>query len=149
MRRRGVEVEIALFDVLTVISFVTGEAEQTFLQNRINTIPQGQAEAESTLPIREAEQPVFAPAVSAPCGIVVREVIPDAAIGGIILANRSPLAFGEVRAPALPVRFGKPSRFGRQPASFRGCRLRLMQESLHPIIPADNTRTDEWRLPVS
>src|SRR5439155_15118278 len=35
--------------------------------------------------------------------VIVREVIPDIAVGGIVLADGAPLPLGKVRAPAFPV----------------------------------------------
>src|SRR5262249_45340497 len=60
-------------------------------------------EAQTALAIGDAEQSVLAPAVRAAAGVIVREVIPAIAVGGVVLADRSPLALGEVRTPALPV----------------------------------------------
>ena len=39
--RRRVEIKIILFNVLAVVSFVAGEAEEAFFHNRIFAVPQG------------------------------------------------------------------------------------------------------------
>jgi hypothetical protein len=48
--RRRVEIEVVLLDVLAVIAFAVGEAEQTFLENGIASVPEREREAEQ-LPI--------------------------------------------------------------------------------------------------
>ena len=123
MSRGGIEVEVAVLDVFAVITFVAGEAIQTFLEDRVDTIPQGEGKAESALAVGETEQAIFTPAVRAPCSIVVREMAPDAAVGGVVFANRSPLAFGEIRTPTFPVCVRLTTRFCTQSAAF--CRRRL------------------------
>src|SRR5262249_42606305 len=62
-----------------------------------------QREAEAALAVRDAEEPVLAPAVDAAAGVVVREVVPAGAIRRVVLPNRPPLPLGEIRPPALPV----------------------------------------------
>src|SRR5262249_23692618 len=46
---------------------------------------------------------VFAPAVGAAAGVVVREVAPAVAVGRVVLADGRPLPLGQVRPPPLPV----------------------------------------------
>src|SRR5207245_3567444 len=61
------------------------------------------SEAQAAFTVREAEQPVLAPAVRAAARVVVGKVVPAGAVGRVVLAHRPPLALGQVRAPALPV----------------------------------------------
>src|SRR5205823_7575005 len=80
-------------------------------------VPQGQAEAQPALAVRDAQEPVLAPAVGPAAGVVVREVLPAGAARRVILADGAPLALGQVRAPALPVLlapgvFPEPEGFG-------------------------------------
>ncbi len=46
VRRRGVEVEVVLLDVLAVIALAAGEPEEPLLEDRIAPVPEGQREAE-------------------------------------------------------------------------------------------------------
>src|SRR5262249_49749833 len=59
-------------------------------------------EAQPLLVVGDAGQPVLAPAVGAGPGLVVGEVVPGVAAVAVVLADRPPLAFAEVRAPLLP-----------------------------------------------
>src|SRR6185312_13388517 len=116
MGRRGIQVEVRLLDVLSVIPFRTGQAEESFLQYGIALIPERQREAEPSLPVADTEQAVFAPPVGAAPGVVVREIVPNIAVLGVVLPHRAPLPFGEVGPPPLPVPgppfiLGKPSGF--------------------------------------
>src|SRR5262249_46542787 len=105
VRRRGIEVVVALLHVLSVVAFVPGETEQALFENRILAVPQREPEAEAALAIGDSQQPVFAPAVGPAARVVVRQRFPGVAAGRVILAHRAPLAFGEIRAPPLPVLF--------------------------------------------
>src|SRR5262249_29118637 len=102
-RRRGVEVEVTLLDVLAVVALRPGQPEEAFLEDAVAAVPQRQGEAQPALAVADAEQAVLAPAVGPAAGVVVREIVPGVAGGGIVLTHRPPLAFGQVRAPAFPV----------------------------------------------
>ena len=52
--------------------------------------------------VAEAGDAVLAPAVGAAAGVVVGEVLPGVAAGGVVLADGAPLAVAEVGAPAAP-----------------------------------------------
>ncbi len=103
VRGRGVQVEVVLLDVLAVVALGTGEAEESFLEDGISAVPEGEGEAESALAIGDAEQAVLSPAIGAAAGVLVGEVGPAGAVGGVVLADGAPLAFGEIGSPALPV----------------------------------------------
>src|ERR1043166_8644070 len=103
MRRRRIEVEIRLFDVLAVIALGSAQAKKALLQNRVTPVPQGERKTEATLAIANSEQAVFAPAISAAAGVVMRKIIPARAAGRIILAHRAPLPLDQIRSPPLPV----------------------------------------------
>ncbi len=132
MRRRGIQVEVILLDVLAVIAFVAGQAEEALLQNRIASIPERQREANVLVTIGDSRDSIFAPAIRARTGVIVRKIFPRGAVRTVVLAHGAPLAFGEIRSPALPVsgaeaRFLQPFFFGchakRRPAvaSLSGC----------------------------
>src|SRR5262249_47873126 len=72
--------------------------------DRIAFVPQRDAEAQVLIPVAEAGERLFVPAVGAAPRVVVREVRPRVAVGAVVLADRSPGAVADVGAPALPVR---------------------------------------------
>ena len=115
VRRRRVDVEVVLLDVLAVIALAVGETEETFLQDRVALVPQRQREAQALLVVGDAAQPVFAPTIGARSRLVVTEVVPGVAVGAVVLAHRAPLPLAQVRAPALPARC--PVRVRRSGAS--------------------------------
>jgi hypothetical protein len=63
VRRRAVEVEVVLLDILAVVAFAVGQAEEPFLQDGVLAVPQRQGEAETLVVVRDAGQAVLAPAV--------------------------------------------------------------------------------------
>ena len=71
MGRRAVEVEVVLLDILAVVAFAVGQAEEPFLQDGVLAVPQRQGEAEALLVVGDAGQAVLAPAVGAGAGLVV------------------------------------------------------------------------------
>ena len=113
MRRRGIEVVIALLDIFAVISFGPGQAEQTLFQNRIALIPQRHDKAEPAFAIGEAQQAIFAPAIRPAARMIMREITPAIPVGGIILPNRSPLPLGKIGSPAFPILIAPSSSFRR------------------------------------
>src|SRR5688500_2675150 len=102
MRRRRIEVEVVLLDVLAVIPFAVRQTEQPFLQDRVLAVPERQRKAQLLLVIGDAGQAVLAPAVGARARLVVREVVPRVADGAVVLANGAPLPLAQVRPPPLP-----------------------------------------------
>src|SRR5512144_1767477 len=70
---------------------------------RIAAVPQRDREAHPALAIADPEQTVLAPAVRPAARLIVGQVAPALAGGGVVLAHGAPLALGEVRAPAPPV----------------------------------------------
>ncbi|MGC4089204.1 MAG: hypothetical protein QM756_15230 [Polyangiaceae bacterium] len=102
-RRRSVQVVVELLDVLTVIAFRPGQAEQALLQDGVAFVPQREREAQARLAVTNAEQAIFAPAVGAAARLIVGEVVPALAVRGVVFTHRAPLALGKVRAPALPI----------------------------------------------
>src|SRR6185437_469887 len=85
VRGRRVEVVVALFHLLAVVAFWTGETEEPFLEDRIAAIPERQPEAEPALPVGDAEETILAPTVDPAARMVVREVVPAIAVGGVVL----------------------------------------------------------------
>ena len=102
VRRRRVDVEVVLLDVLAVIPLAVREAEQPLLEDRVSPVPEREGEAETLLVVRDPADAVLAPAVGARARLVVREVVPGVAVRAVVLANGPPLPLGEVGAPLLP-----------------------------------------------
>src|SRR5687767_14725098 len=63
VRRRAVEIEVVLLDILAVVRLAVGEPEQALFQNWIALVPQRQRKAQPLLVIRQSAKPVFTPAV--------------------------------------------------------------------------------------
>ena len=103
MSRSGIKMVVLFLDVFTVIALVPVHSEESFLQNRITTIPQRNSKAQAALTITEAKQPVFSPAVSSSACVIMRKPCPRSAVGGIILTHRAPLPIRKIRSPAFPV----------------------------------------------
>ena len=102
VRRRAVEVEVVLLDVLAVVALAVGEPEQALLQDRVALVPQRQRKAQPLLVVAEPAEPVLAPLVGARARLVVREVVPGVAVFAVVLADRAPLPFAQIRSPFLP-----------------------------------------------
>src|SRR5262249_54858344 len=65
--------------------------------------PERNREMEEPAVVAEAEEAVLAPAVGTRTCVLVGEVVPCITVGGIVLPDRSPLAFAEVVPPAPPL----------------------------------------------
>jgi hypothetical protein len=116
--RQRIEVEVLFLDVLAVIALGAAETEQAFLQERVLAVPQRPRETQPALAVRDAEQPVLAPAVGAAARVVVRQVVPAVAVGRVVLAHGPPLALRQIRTEPLPVALARgalaqPFAFGR------------------------------------
>ena len=103
IRGRGIEVIIELLDVLAMVALGIGEAEEAFLEDGVLAVPEREREAEMLPVVAEAGEAVLAPAIRAAAGVIVGEIFPGIAAGGVVFAHRAPLAFGKVRTPAPPV----------------------------------------------
>ena len=53
--------------------------------------------------VAKTADPVLTPAVSPRAGVIVGEIVPGRSVGAVVLANRAPLARGEIGAPAPPM----------------------------------------------
>jgi len=62
---RAVEVEIILLDVLAVIAFAVGQAEQPFLEDRVLAVPQGERETQPLVVVAETGEASLAPVIGA------------------------------------------------------------------------------------
>ncbi len=89
-------------DIFPVVSFTAGEAKEAFLEDRITTIPQREREADELLPIGDAAETIFVPAIRLRASVIVREIIPGHTIGAIVLTDCAPGALAEVGPPTFP-----------------------------------------------
>ena len=114
MRRRRVEVEVLLLDILAVVAFLVRQTEEAFLEDRVTAIPQSETEAQPLFVIAEAGKGILAPAEGALMSVIEWEIRPGVAVRRVVLANGSPGAVGKVRPPAGPVggRIAEPVAFG-------------------------------------
>ena len=101
--RQRVEVPPVLLRILAVVALVAGQAEDALLEDRVAPVPERERETEPLLDVREAGEPVLAPAVGARAGMIVRQVLPRGAVRAVVLADRAPLPLAEIRAPVVPV----------------------------------------------
>src|SRR5690606_32343040 len=97
------QVEIILFDILTVIAFCSGQAKQPFLQDRITFVPQRHAQTQVLKTVAHTAQPVLVPTVCPAARVAVWKVIPGIAIRAVILTNRTPGAITDIRPPVFPI----------------------------------------------
>src|SRR5688572_7253635 len=128
---RRVEVVVALLHVLAVVAFLPGDTEQPLLENGVALVPEREREAQTALPVADAEESILAPSVGAASRVVVREVLPDCAVSGVVLTDGAPLPFGEVRTPPLPVHLP-----GGGQGELLGFRVLRMWTSRHSSCPA-------------
>src|SRR5262245_57081541 len=104
MRRRRVEVEVIFLDILAMVALRAGQAEQPLLEDRVLPVPERQREAEPLPVVADADQPLLVPAGGPRTGVVVRKVVPGAAVWAVVLAHGAPSALAQVWPPALPGR---------------------------------------------
>ena len=147
VRRRRVEIVVELLHVLAVVSFLTGEAEQALLEDRIALVPERHREAEMLAPVGDSRDAVLVPAIRARARVVVRDVVPRRAARAVVLADGAPRALAQVRAPALPVgraiaRLGKPLLFA---GSHGPPSVRLRSGSVTRRQAATRARRDRGR----
>src|SRR5271157_867218 len=63
MGRRAVEIEVVLLDVLPMVALAVGEAEESFLEDRVLAVPERDGEAQQLLVIRQPGNPVLTPVI--------------------------------------------------------------------------------------
>jgi len=85
-----------------VLALTVGQAKQPLFEDRVVAVPEGQAEAEVLLVVGDAGDAILAPAIGAGPGLFVGEEIPGITVRTVVLPDRSPLSFTEVRPPFLP-----------------------------------------------
>src|SRR4029077_5993003 len=99
----SIQIKVVFLYVFAVVAFEVRQPEETLLQKRIALVPERESEADSLMAVAEAGDAVFTPAIGAGASLVVSKIVPGVAVRAVVLANRSPLAFGKIGAPALPM----------------------------------------------
>ena len=61
--RGAVEIEIVFLDVLAVVAFAVGQAEQPFLEDRVLAVPEGQGKTQDLMVIADPCESVLPPTV--------------------------------------------------------------------------------------
>src|SRR5882672_11821383 len=101
-----------------MIALVACEAEETFFQDGVAPIPEGQRKAHDLVPVADPFDSVLPPAIGARARVIVRKILPSRTARAVIFADGSPLALGEIGSPPLPMFFSSACFF--KPAVFRG-----------------------------
>jgi hypothetical protein len=73
---RGIEVEVVLLDILTVIGLRRDQAKQPLFQKRVFTIPQYQGKHQDLVTVTDTGQPILTPAIGFGTGKVMRKKVP-------------------------------------------------------------------------
>src|SRR5215471_3328801 len=102
VRREVIDVEVVLLDVLPVVAFGIGQAEQPLLEDRVPLIPQRQGQAQPLLVVADPGEAILAPAVRAGSRLIMTEIRPGIPVLAVVLPDRSPLPFAEIRPPGAP-----------------------------------------------
>lgn len=75
---------------------LSSQAKQTFFEDGVTAVPQGQSKTEKLVAIADAGQSIFIPAIGATAGMVMGEIIPGFAMLAVIFAYRAPGAFSQL-----------------------------------------------------
>src|SRR5262249_4958615 len=102
MARHVVEVKVILLDILAMIAFERGEAEEALLGNGIDAGPESGREDQELIAVAAAGDAILAPAVGFAAGQVVRQEAPGVASGAVIFADGRPGSVAHVWAPPAP-----------------------------------------------
>src|SRR5512143_4160678 len=114
-----IDVIVEFLDVFAVVALKTGQPEEPLFQDRVFSVPEGEGKAEVLVDVRYTPKTVFAPAVGAGAGMVVREILPCLAALAIVLTDCTPLTLAQLWAPFFPEDLVcpvllKPNLFGRR-----------------------------------
>ena len=98
----GVEVPPELLHVFSVVALRVRDAEPALLEAVVLAVPERDSEVEAAVAVAQAADAVLAPAVGAGVRLVEREGRPRVAVGGVVLADRAPLAARDIGPPEAP-----------------------------------------------
>src|SRR5207245_628111 len=96
--------KVALLDVLAVVAFVAGHAEETLLQNRIPPVPERERKADLLVAVADPRQSILVPTIDSGPRMVMRKILPGRAVRAVVFAHSAPGALAHVRSPPVPVR---------------------------------------------
>src|SRR5205823_5005158 len=74
MRRRGVEIEVALLAIFAMIALWAGQTKQPFLEDRVASVPQRHGKTEPAFPVANPQEAVLSPAVGTTASVVMRKI---------------------------------------------------------------------------
>ncbi len=103
VRRRAVQIEVTLLDVLAVVALRAGQAEQALFEERVAVVPEREPEADVLMAIADAGEAVLVPAVDTRSGVIVRKEFPGVAVRAVVFADRRPGTVAEIWSPAFPM----------------------------------------------
>ena len=95
--------KVILLHVLAVVSFVSGQAEEPFLENGVRFVPESEAKTDILMAVANGGKSILVPAIRARAGLGVWKLFPGFSRSAVVLANRAPGAVTHVWSPALPV----------------------------------------------
>src|SRR5580704_11359870 len=91
------------FITITVGFRVFGtHTEDTFLQERVAPIPEGQRETESLQSAAKAGEAVLVPAVGARARMFIGKILPCLAVGAVILSHGAPGTLADIGSDRFP-----------------------------------------------
>ena len=98
----GVQIVIELFAIFAVVAFAVGQSEQTFLEDGVACVPEGQRKAESLVMIGKSGDAILAPPVGATAGMIMGQITPRVAVCAVIFTYRPPLPLAKIGSPLSP-----------------------------------------------
>jgi hypothetical protein len=84
-----IEVIVELLAVFAVVSFMSSDAEEALLEDRVDAIPKPQAKTEPLVIVAKTGEAVFTPSVCTRSGVCMRKVRPGVAVGRVVFTNSS------------------------------------------------------------
>jgi hypothetical protein len=73
-----------------MVALAVRQSKKTLLENRVATVPEGQAKYEKLITVAEACDGILAPAISFASRQVVSEKIPRRTVGAVVFAYGAP-----------------------------------------------------------
>ena len=108
VRRRAVQVEPVLLDVLAVVALAVGQPEHPLLEDRVRAVPEREGQAQPLVFVADPGDAILAPPVGPGSRLIVGEVVPGLPVRAVVLAHRPPLALAQVWPPRLPRSLARP-----------------------------------------
>src|SRR5277367_805036 len=96
MSRRAIQVEVILFDILTVVAFAVCQSKQALFEYWILAVPQRDAETQQLFFIADTGEAILTPVIRAGSCLIVSEIVPGISILAVVFANRAPLALAKI-----------------------------------------------------